>query len=51
MGLIRLDVGTFTSYVRRPEVNVRFQKVSSIANFISQVKDLFKVPAFATAVA
>ena len=28
MGLIRLDVGTFTSYVRRPEANVRFHKLA-----------------------
>jgi len=51
VGLISFDVGTFTSYARRPEVNVRFQKVSLTANFISQVKAAFKLPSLAPAYA
>lgn len=51
MGLISFDVGTFTSDVRKPEANVRFQKVSSTANFISRVKAAFQVPSFAPAYA
>ena len=27
MGLISFDAGTFTSYARKPEANVRFQKL------------------------
>ena len=46
-GLISFDVGIFTSYARRSEANVRFQKVSLTANFISRVKALFAVPSFA----
>ena len=46
-GLISFDVGIFTSYVRRSEANVRFQKVSLTANFISRVKAAFSTPTFA----
>src|SRR4029077_7891879 len=38
VGLISFDVGTFTSYVRRSEANVRFHKLPQNGNFLARVK-------------
>jgi hypothetical protein len=51
VGLISFDVGIFTGYARRPEVNVRFHQVTSNGNFVAKVKAAFSglqlAPAYA----
>jgi len=51
VGLISFDVGTFTSYVRKPEENVRFHQVTSNGNFLAKLKAALSYPTLATAVA
>ena len=51
MGLISFDVGTFTGYACRPEVNVRFHQVTSNGNFLAKLKAAFSMPQLAPAVA